>query len=279
MIPFDFEYYRPDSLKEAVELYQSLNSRGLNPLYYGGGTEIISMARLNTVRTGAVIDIKAIPECNVLEIKDQQMITGAAITLTQIMESALFPLLGKSGGRVADHTIRDKITLGGNLCGKIIYREAVLPLLLAESEVVITGPGGERRVKIQDVFQQTMRLSPGELVVQVITGAEYLALPHDEVKKTRLDKVDYPLVSIAALKKDGRVRVAVSGLCAFPFRSTQIEDEVNNPKFDLKERVNNAMGHLPAEVLSDIQGSAEYREFVFKNTLLRIVRELDIIHH
>lgn len=274
MIPFDFEYYRPDSLGDAVELYQSLNSRGLSPLYYGGGTEIISMARLNTVKTGAVIDIKAIPECNVLEIKDNQLVTGATVTLSQLMGSMLFPLLAKSGGRVADHTNRDKITLGGNLCGKIIFREALLPFLLAESDVLIAGPYGERKAKIQDIFHQTLQLNPGELVVQIITDADYLSLPHDEVKKTRLDKIDYPLVTIAALKKDRRIRVAVSGLCAFPFRSRQIEAAVNDPNFNLKDRVNNTLRHLPAPVLSDIQASAEYREFVFKNTLLKIVREL-----
>lgn len=273
MIPFDFEYYRPDTLKEAVELYQELNSRGLTPLYYGGGTEIISMARLNTVRTGAVIDIKAIPDCNILEIKDNQLVIGAAVTLTQVMESALFPLLGKSGGRVADHTIRGKITIGGNLCGKIIYRETVLPFLLVDSEIIIIGPGGERKVSIHDVFQQTMCLNPGELLVQVLTYKEYLSLPHDEVKKTRLDKIDYPLVSVAALKKDGLFRIAVSGLCAFPFRSTIIENEINNQKLDLKERVNNTIRHLPAPILTDIHASAEYREFVFKNTLLKIIRE------
>ncbi len=277
MISFDFEYYRPDTLQEAVELYQSLNSRGLSPLYYGGGTEIISMARLNTVQTGAVIDIKSIPECNIHEIKGSQFIIGAAVTLTQVMESLLFPLLGKSGGRVADHTIRDKITIGGNLCGKIIYREAVLPFLLAESEAVITGPLGERKANIQNVFQETMRLSPGELLVQVITNTDYLSLPHDEVKKTRLDKIDYPLVSIAALKKDGRIRVAVSGLCAFPFRAAMVEDEINNRNLDLKERVNNTIHHLPAPILSDIQASAGYREFIYKNTLLKILRELNAL--
>jgi CO/xanthine dehydrogenase FAD-binding subunit len=275
MIPFEFEYYRPDTLGEAVELYQSLHSKGLAPLYYGGGTEIISMGRLNTIHTGAVIDIKAIPECNILEIKDNQLITGSAVTLTRVLESSLFPLLGKSGGRVADHTIRGKITIGGNLCGKIIYREAILPFLLADSEMVIASPGGERRVNIQDVFQQTMQLNPGELLVQVVTGKEYLSLPHDGVKKTRIDKIDYPLVSIAALKKDGQVRVAVSGLCAFPFRSAMIEAEINNQDLNLKNRVNNTIHHLPAPILSDIHASAEYREFVFKNTLLKIIRELN----
>jgi xanthine dehydrogenase molybdenum-binding subunit len=276
MIPFDFEYYRPDTIKEALELYSSLDSRGLAPLYYGGGTEIISMSRLNTVRTGAVIDIKAIPECNILEIRDNQLITGAAITLTQVLESPLFPLLGKSGGRVADHTIRDKITIGGNLCGKIIYREAILPFLLADSEIVLVGPEGERKVKIQDVFQEIMRLKPGELLVQVITGIEYLSLPHNAIKTTRIDKIDYPLFSIAALKKDGQIRMAVSGLSAFPFRSALFEKELNNTQVNLNSRISNALGCIPAPVLSDIQASAEYRKFVFKNSLQKIIRELEV---
>ncbi len=275
MIPFDFEYYRPDTLEEAIGLYQSLEERGLKPLYYGGGTEIISMARLNSIYTGAVIDIKVIPECQKLEIVEGQLIIGSVITLTEIMESNLFPLLGKSGGRVADHTIRDKITIGGNLCGKIFYREAILPLLLAESEVVIAGPGGERRVGIQEVFQQTMQLSPGELVVQIITEQEYMFLPHRGIKKTRLDKVDYPLISIAVLKKAEQIRMAVSGLCGFPFRSFAMEQELNNRSLALEERVRRLTGHLPAPILSDLQGSAEFRKFVFQNTLLNIVRDLD----
>jgi CO/xanthine dehydrogenase FAD-binding subunit len=275
MIPFDFEYYRPDTLQEAVELYQDLSFSGLAPLYYGGGTEIISMARLNGLHTGAVIDLKAIPECNTFEVRDNQLTIGAAVTLTRIMESNLFPLLGKAGGRVADHTVRDKVTLGGNLCGKIIYREAALPLLLAESEVTIAGPGGARRAGIGEVFNQTLQLSPGELAVQFITDNSYTALPHRGIKKTSLDKIGYPLVTIAVLKKADHYRVAVSGLCAFPFRSAPVEEVLNDRNLPLETRVRNIPGFLPAPILSDIHGSPEYREFVFKNTLIKMLRELD----
>jgi CO/xanthine dehydrogenase FAD-binding subunit len=275
IIPFDFEYYRPDTLQEAVGLYQKLSSGGLTPFYYGGGTEIISMARLGVIHTGAVIDIKAIPECNILEVKDNQLVIGSAVTLTRIRESDFFPLLGKSGGRVADHTVRDKVTLGGNLCGKIIYREAVLPLLLTESQVVITGPGGERRVKIQEVFDQIMQLASGEMVVQFIIDNNYLTLPYRGIKKTSLDKIGYPLVTVAVIVKGSRYLTAVSGLCAFPFRSPLIEADLNDRSLPLETRVHNIINHLPAPILSDIHGSAEYREFVFKNTLLKMIRELD----
>ncbi|HBL37428.1 MAG TPA: xanthine dehydrogenase [Firmicutes bacterium] len=275
MIPFDFEYYQPETLQEATDLYQSLDRRGLQPLYYGGGTEIISMARLNTIQTGAVIDLKSIPECRRLEVTANQLIIGAAVTLTAIVEAKVFPLLSRSGGRIADHTIRDRITIGGNLCGKIIYREAVLPLLLTDSELVIMGPGGQRRVGIQEVFQETMHLNPGEFVVQVGIDPLYTSLPYQGIKKTRLDKIDYPLVSIAVLKKDGKIRLAVSGLCAFPFRSLPMEEELNKGDIPLAERIRHLSAHLPAPILSDPHGSAEYREFLFQNTLLKMVRELE----
>lgn len=49
---------------EAVDIYTRLCSEGKQPLYYGGGTEIISMARTHNIYTDAVIDIKGIPECS-----------------------------------------------------------------------------------------------------------------------------------------------------------------------------------------------------------------------
>lgn len=274
MIPFDFEYLRPDSIDEAVASFRELHSAGKEPAYYSGGTEIITMARLSQMYAGAVIDIKAIPECNVFEFQDDKLVIGAGVTLTRITEANLFPLLSKSAGRVADHTTRCKITLGGNIAGKIIYREAVLPLMVADAEMVIAGEGGQRRIPISEVFDRTLRLAPGELLVQVVVDSIYTGLPNIGMKQTRLDKIDYPILTIATLKKDGRVRVALSGLCEFPFRSCQMEDVLNDGAIPLEERINNALCHLPAAIMGDISGSPEYRKFVFESTLAHILTEL-----
>lgn len=122
MIPFDFEYYKPKTIEEFVNLFNTLTDLEKSPIYYGGGTEIISMARMHNVHTEAVIDIKGIPECNVHEIKNNELIIGSAITLTNIAEADYFPLLSSTVKRIADHTIQGKITLGGNLAGSIIYK-------------------------------------------------------------------------------------------------------------------------------------------------------------
>jgi xanthine dehydrogenase molybdenum-binding subunit len=62
MIEFDFEYYRPSTIEEAVGLYHTLHTSGKMPIYYSGGTEIITLARSGQIMMGAVIDIKGISE-------------------------------------------------------------------------------------------------------------------------------------------------------------------------------------------------------------------------
>jgi CO/xanthine dehydrogenase FAD-binding subunit len=274
VITIDFEYYRPGSIQEAVLLFQDLDMQNKNPMYFGGGTEIISMGRMNHLSAGSVIDIKEIPECKLLEFQEDQLVIGAGVTLTQIHESNLFPLLAHAGARVADHTIQNKITLGGNLCGSIIYREAVLPLLLAESELTVAYPGGTKNLPIKQVFDQRMKLNKGEFITQMRTEKRYLSSPYIHVKRTRQDKIHYPLVTICALKAGNEVRTAFSGLCGFPFRSEMMEKELNNHALSIGQKVGNAIAMIPAPVLNNLEGSSEYRSFVLKVLLTSIVAEL-----
>jgi CO/xanthine dehydrogenase FAD-binding subunit len=271
MIPFDFDYYRPVTVADAVRLYRDLERDDRQPLYYGGGTEIITMARFDNIVFGAVIDLKGIPECNELGFDGDTLIIGAAVSLGRIGESKLFPLLGLAGGRVADHTTQGKITLGGNICGTIIYHEALLPLLLADSEAVVAGPDGLRQIPLSAIFHERPRLNKGEFIVRLVTAREYSTAPHAHVKRTKSEKIDYPLISLAALQHAGRLRLACSGVCAYPFRSEQLEDDLNDQALSSAARVDNALSHLPGPLLHDIAGSAGYRRFVLGRTLLGLL--------
>ncbi|WP_199426342.1 FAD binding domain-containing protein [Thermaerobacillus caldiproteolyticus] len=274
MVPFDFTYHQPSSIHEAIQLFQTLQQQGKKPMYYAGGTEIITLSRLHLVFTDAVIDIKQIPECQVLDIQQQQLVLGAGVSLTTIEEANPFPLLTKTASEVADRTARNQITLGGNICGQIFYREAVLPLLLADSEVVIAGKDGVQQRSIHQVFQQHMQLQPGEFLIQVKTEQTYLSLPYAHIKRRKQGEVGYPLVTVAALKKDGQLRVAFSGVCPFPFRSQAVEERLNQ-LLPVNTRIDEALQHLPRPILDDIEGSAQYRLFVLKHTLFDIITELE----
>lgn len=277
MISFDFEYYRPSSINEAVNTYQNLKSLGRQVIYYAGGTEIISMARINAIHFDAVIDIKEIPECNVLQAVNNQLAVGAAVTLTKISEASMFPLLTAVVKSTADHTSRDKITIGGNICGAIPYHEALLPFLLCDSQAVLAGRNGTRTVPINQIYNQKLQMENGEFLVQLITAAEYLNLTYEFVRRTKMEIIDYPLLTLALIKKDNSVKVAFSGVCSFPFRSKKIEEDLNNKNAALDERINSAMAHLPGPLLSDLQGSAEYRNFILKNVLSDTMQKIGVM--
>ncbi|GAA0135358.1 FAD binding domain-containing protein [Paenibacillus sp. YSY-4.3] len=275
MIPFDFEYYNPTTIQAAVDLYQLLQRQGKRPMYYGGGTEVITFARANSIQPGAVIDLKSIPECNVLAMQKDTLVIGACVTLSALSEANPFPLLSASALGVADQTSRNKITLGGNICGKIHYREAVLPLLLANSRMVIAGTHGVRVTSIHQVFNQQMRLESGEFLVQVLIDRVYLWLPFVHFKKREIGNVGYPLVTVAALRKNDEIRTAYSGVCSFPFRSAEIEQALNDSSLPLVARIELAIGKLPAPLLDNVEGSPSYRKFVLKQTMADVVDRLE----
>ncbi|MBM4236775.1 MAG: xanthine dehydrogenase, partial [Firmicutes bacterium] len=130
MIPFDFDYYLPQTAEEAVTLFTRLELDEKKPIYYAGGTEIITFCRQQTITPGALIDLKNIPETTVFEKVNDQLVIGANLSLSRIAEENHYPLLSVVVKKIADRTVRNRLTIGGNICGRLPYREALLPLLL-----------------------------------------------------------------------------------------------------------------------------------------------------
>jgi CO/xanthine dehydrogenase FAD-binding subunit len=270
MLPYDFDYYRPDTLQEAVQIYDAVIKEGKQPYYYGGGTEIIGMSRVFNIRPDAVIDIKSIPECRGYGTDGSTLVFGAAATLNDIKQANLFALFSLTAGRIADHTIQCRLTLGGNLGATIIYRETLLPLLLADAAIEIAYPGGTKTVPIAQALSEGKRPAPGELIVRVFVDGQTAALPFFHIKKSKTEKIGYPLVTVCAIAEKNGLRLAASGLCAYPFR---FADTAMNDGTDTNECTQTLISQIPAPVLNDLEGSSEYRLFVFEKTVEKIITD------
>jgi aerobic carbon-monoxide dehydrogenase medium subunit len=275
MLPFDFDYYKPATLKEAVDLYQYLDQHGKQPMFFSGGTELITLGRIDLAYTEAVIDIKDIPECNVMQVSGEHLLLGSTLSLTKIEEANLFPLLTKTASQVADHTARGKISLGGNICARIFYREAVLPFLLSDSQVLIVGPEGKKMVPINEIFLEKLQLKKGEFLVQIATETRFIKAPFFSFKRRQQWDTGYPLITVAALKIGQEVRVAISGFCPFPFRSKELEASLNKRDLPAVSRIDEGVSKLPKPILDDVEGSAKYRLFVMRNLLMDVLAVLD----
>lgn len=265
MIPFDFDYYKPDSLEEALGCYHDLLLNNKKPLYYGGGTEIISMARVNSINFDAVIDLKGIPQCNQLELSDGKLRIGAAQTLTNIAEHNAYPLLSKSIKRIADHTIQGKITIGGNLAGTIKYREAALPFMISDCTLQVMTQGGLVSLPFLQAFDGKLKLKKGEFIVSIMIEEDNLYLPYNHVKRTRMEKIDYPLITMAAVKYKKAAKAAITGYGNNPILLS--ERIINHKLYSTDQKIKKIINSVHNDCKGDLSGSREYREFVLENML------------
>src|SRR5699024_8299843 len=158
----------------------------------------------------------------------------------------------------------------------LIYKESILPLLLVDAKVKVLKGTDERVVSLQSLFDRKIKLSPGELLLQIIIDSSYIDLPYISLKRTKFSKVGYPVVSVAAILKGKRLRIAVSGVCNYHFRSSEKETIINDLTIPVMDRIDKVMDNLPSSIVDDLQGSREYRAFVLKNVLLDVIEEMEM---
>jgi len=274
MIPFEFDYVRPAQAAEAVHAVCAARSDGRQAVFYGGGTELLTRARQGSARFDRAVDLKGVRECQPLGLEGGRLVVGAARTLAEVCEADPWPFLSAAAGRVADHTIRRQITFGGHLGGRIHYREAALPLMLVGAEALVADPDGLHTVAFDDVYDGSLHLAPDAFVAQVRVDRDVLDWPFSCVKRTRLDWVDYPLVTLAAVDDGDGVRVAAAGLYDVPVRLTEVEDALADSGGSPAERAARALRQLPRPPLDDVHGTAAYRAFVLEGMLADMVAEL-----
>lgn len=251
MIPFEFDFLRAETPEEAVAAWRTAADDKQTAVYFGGGTELITLARDGRQRFDLAIDYKAIPQTLVAGRSGDDYRFGSAVRLTELSDRHAFGLLGACSVGVADRTTRNSITLGGNICGMLPYREAVLPFLLLDARVQVASTDGMRWVELAEVFDMRLRLEPGELAVAwsvagelvqalgpvtdaVVNTSSYGAVTGAGdggrwfyYRRTADARVDYPLATVVLAQIDGRVRVALSGAWGYPARARRAETILN----------------------------------------------------
>jgi CO/xanthine dehydrogenase FAD-binding subunit len=263
MIPFNFIYHRPASLAEAVAAYAQADRDGLRPAYLAGGTEITTFCRMGRMKPGALVDIKRIPECCARGAEGNELVFGAALTLNEVIEDDSFPLL-RQACVLVDHTVRNRLTLGGNIAGMLPYRETVLPFLLADATARLVGPAGERSVPLTEVFSEHLLLNPGEMLAQLRVPKALVSRAWFYRRRVKKGRLDYPLVTVCCLHAHDALRMSVAGAFGFPLRCHEAERVLNDEAIPLAKRPTAVVDAIPHTILQDMRASAAYRRMLFE---------------
>lgn len=257
MIANRIEFLQPDTVDEALVAWQDAKNDGRRVRYFGGGTELVTGARERAGEFDTLIDLKRIPELSEFDPAARRF--GSAIRLSRLTDECGLPLVAKAAAGVADRTVRNSITLGGNLCSRLPYRETMLPLLLFDATITLAGPNGRRSVAAGTLCVKRLELLPGELVVSV----ELPEAAENEgfyQRRTRDSRVDYPLVTLCMARVDGELRFAVGGAYGYPVRCAEAEGgDADGLSDRARARAEALADTIPDRLWSDMRASAEYR--------------------
>src|SRR5437868_10467848 len=152
MLLREVAYARPSSLAEAIQLlHENDGARAL-----AGGQTLINVMKARAGSPDALIDLDGLEELKGIELgSDGTLEIGAMTTYSEIVassEARARPILGEVCAQIADVQVRNRGTIGGNICTNDPTHH--LPPLLAAigAEFTIAGRDGTRTVSAQDFF-------------------------------------------------------------------------------------------------------------------------------
>lgn len=169
MQPFD--YIIPKDHAEASALLAAGNG-AVRP--FMGGTDFLIRARGGFVKPARVVDLKRLPGMQQIRLSAEGWpVIGAACTMNQVaahpLIQASYDLLVQACNSVASYQLRNRATIGGNICNASPAADAAPALYCLEAVAETYGPAGARRIPIADFFVGPGRtaLLPGEFLTAV----------------------------------------------------------------------------------------------------------------
>jgi carbon-monoxide dehydrogenase medium subunit len=257
------EYVRPSSLAEALTaLGSNPNARAL-----AGGQTLINVMKARAASPDVLIDLDEIGELKGIELRpDGTVEIGAMTTYAEVMESAearARPILGDVCAQIADVQVRNRGTVGGNVCSNDPTNH-LPPLFVAlGATMTIIGGNGERTVSAEEFFVGVYMTAagPGELLTKISVPAG----KSDGFASIPIGVDGTCIVNAAASLEGDSPRVAIGCVDAVPVvvRPSSTEADV------VKEAVRSAGLDPP----SDVHASAEYRRQLAEIVAARAVSD------
>jgi len=152
MLLREVEYARPASVQEALRLLGS--NEGARAL--AGGQTLINVMKARAASPDVLVDLADIGELRGIELASDGTVTiGAMTTYTDIVDSAearARPILGEVCKQIADVQVRNRGTVGGNVCSNDPTNHLPPLLVAVGATMTILGQGGERSVPAREFF-------------------------------------------------------------------------------------------------------------------------------
>jgi aerobic carbon-monoxide dehydrogenase medium subunit len=257
------EYARPLTVEDAVRLLSAHD--GARAL--AGGQTLTNVMKARAAAPDVLIDLNGLDELRTISrAGDGSLELGAMATLSQLIRSSEVaearPILGDVAAQVADVQVRNRGTIGGNICSNDPTNH--LPPLVAAlgATMTIRSDDGERTVTSDEFFLGVYMtaVGPGELLTRITIPAADGA--RDGFASIPIGRDGTCIVNAAATVKDGQARIGLGCVAATPLLFTSATGEAA-----VREAVRGAGLDPP----SDVHASADYRKHLSEIVAIRAV--------
>lgn len=268
MIPAPFEYYSPKSLPEAVALLQK---SGPDSKILAGGQSLIPVMKLRLGSPSHLIDINNIEGLNYIIESDGHLKIGALTRMADFESSELlekkYPILHDAASNIADPTVRNLGTAGGNVSHADPANDLPAAMLALDAEFVVAGPEGIRVIKAKDFFLDafTTALKHDEILTE-IRAPQFSFGSGSAYMKLEKRAGDFAIAGVGvkiSLDKGGNCVRAGIGLTAVgqkSIKAEKAEEFLTNKKLtDDTIAMTAKLASEAAMPVSDLRGPAEYK--------------------
>ncbi len=280
--PFRLE--EPESVKEASE---ALARYGDSAKVYAGGTELLLAMKEGLVHFECLVNVKKIPGLDRITQANGSLRLGALSTHRQLERSGTLqeklPVLVEMERNVANLRVREVGTIGGNLTFAEPHADPGTLLLALDATVVVQKAGGSRDIPMAEFFVDAYEaaVEEDEIVTEVVVP---LPAAGAAVRYRKFGYLERPSAGVAlhVMADDARksvedVRIAVGCVGPKSMRVEEAEAVLRGKSMEEAARLVTEAGDIAgraADAISDLHGSAEYKEHIVKVLLTRAFNDI-----
>jgi carbon-monoxide dehydrogenase medium subunit len=283
-IIFDFEYFAPKTIEEALKLLSQYEEGECKVI--AGGQSLIILMKQKLLTPKYLIDIKGLSDLDYIKLDDKQGLKiGALATHRSIEKSPViqngFSVLAEMEQNISSVETRNRGTIGGNVCHGDPGGDPVPVLIALNAKLKMTSLSGERTVDAEDFtldyFETALRHD------ELLTEIQIPSIPPNTgVKFTKYSQIagDYATASVAVLitldKNEicDNVRIALGSVGIAPMRAKKAEEILKGK--EISDDLLAEAGQIASEEASptsDAEVSEEYKRELVKVLVKRVGSE------
>lgn len=281
MIPAQFDCHTPASIDDALSL---LSEHSDDAKLLAGGHSLLPMMKLRFAAPAHLIDLNRIEELRGISEDNGGVVIGSMTTENQLIASPVLaekcPLIPEAARQIADPQVRNRGTIGGDICHGDPANDQPAVTMAADATYVLRGPDGERSVHSSEFFLGSFdtAMQANEIMIAVrvpqvsgATGSAYIKL-----KRKTGDWATAAAAVQLTLEGDkcSSIRIALTNVAPTALRVTAAEEALTGEAID-ESLIGEAARLVMAacEPTEDLRGDVEYKTHMAGEMTRRAIRQ------